>query len=64
MERLERSLKAQWMPITRHMTLVEAKQNIGQYLVGYYNWQRPHQYNGGLPPAEAEGNAKQLSEIS
>lgn len=64
MERLLRSLKSEWVPATGYMTLAEAKHDIGQYLMGYYNWQRPHQYNGGLPPAEAEENPKLLSGIS
>ena len=64
MERLLRSLKSEWVPATGYTSLTDAKQDIGQYLMGYYNWQRPHQYNGGLPPAEAEENPKLLSGIS
>lgn len=45
-------------------TLAEAKRDIGEYLMNYYNWQRPHQYNGGLPPAESEEKPKLLSGIS
>jgi putative transposase len=64
MERLLRSLKSEWVPAMGYTSLAEAKHDIGQYLMGYYNWQRPHQYNGGLPPAEAEENPKLLSGIS
>ncbi|AQA16896.1 hypothetical protein BST95_00335 [Halioglobus japonicus] len=42
----------------------EAKRDIGCYLMDYYNWQRPHQYNGGLSPADAENRPKPLSENS
>lgn len=64
MERLLRSLKSEWVLATGCILLADARQDIGQYLIGYYNWQRPHQYNGGLPPAEAEENPKLLSGIS
>ena len=64
MERLLRSRKIEWVPVTGYTTLVEAKQDIGTYLMGYYNGQRPHQYKGGLPPDEAEENPKLLSGIS
>jgi len=64
MERVLRSLKSEWVPVTGYTSLIEAKRDIGQYLMGYYNWQRPHQYNGGLPPAKAEENPKLLSGIS
>ncbi len=63
-ERLLRSLKSEWVPATGYTSLNEARQDIGDYLMGYYNWLRPHQYNGGLPPAEAENSPKQLSGIS
>ncbi len=63
MERLLRSLKTEWVPSTGYASLDEAKQDICEYLMNYYNWQRPHQYNDGLPPAEAENRLKQLSGI-
>lgn len=63
MERLFRSLKSEWVPSTGYVSLTEAKQDISQYLMGYYNWQRPHQHNDGLPPAVAENRLKQLSGI-
>jgi putative transposase len=64
MERLFRSLKSEWVPATGYMMLAEAKRDIGYYLMDYYNWQRPHQYNVGLPPAKAEEKLKSLSGIS
>jgi hypothetical protein len=42
----------------------EAWRDIGDYLMGYYNWQRPHQYNGSLARAESEKNLKLLSRNS
>lgn len=64
MERLFRSVKTEWVPVLGYLSLAEAKRDIGDYLMRYYNWQRPHQYNGGLPPAEAEEKPKLLSGIS
>lgn len=32
----------------------EAAENIGFYLMDYYNWRVPHQYNKGVPPAITE----------
>lgn len=64
MERLFRSLKTEWIPVIGYASLAEAKQDIGDYLMGYYNWQRPHQYNEGLPPAQADKSPKLLSGIS
>ena len=64
MERVLRSLKSEWIPVTGYTSLAEAKRDIGYYLMSYYNWQRPHQYNGGLSPADAENRPKLLSGIS
>ena len=61
MERVFRSLKSEWVPITGYLSLNAAKRDIGQYLMIYYNWHRPHQYNGGLSPAKAEEKPKTLS---
>jgi putative transposase len=54
MERVFRSLKTQRVPVTGYMSLQQAKLDIGRYLMGYYNYQRPHTFNLGLPPAIAE----------
>lgn len=53
-ERLFRSLKTEWVPTTGYRDLLEAKTDIGRYLLGYYNHRRPHSFNAGLPPAIAE----------
>lgn len=63
MERLFRSYKSEWMPITGYKTAVEAQQDISFYLMERYNWQRPHQYNQGLPPGVAEEKLNLLSGI-
>ncbi|USE35967.1 IS3 family transposase [Endozoicomonas sp. SCSIO W0465] len=63
MERLFRILKTEWVPSTGYMSLAEARKDIGHYLMEYYNYQRPHQYNDGVPPALAEEQTKLLSGI-
>ena len=64
MERLFRSLKSEWIPVTGYLSMSEAMRDISYYLMTYYNWQRPHQHNDGLPPAIAEDRFNLLSEIS
>lgn len=64
MERVFRSLKSEWIPTTGYMTQSEAKRDISFYLMNYYNWRRPHQFNNGMPPAKAEGQPNLLSGIS
>jgi putative transposase len=54
MERLFRSLKTEWIPAKGYRSLVQAQKDIGHYLMGYYNWERPHTANGGIAPAVAE----------
>ena len=54
MERVFRSLKTEWVPATGYISFNHAKLDIGRYLMGYYNYQRPHSFNLGLPPALAE----------
>ena len=54
MERLFRSLKSEWIPTTWYDSLLEAKKDIGKYLMDYYNHRRPHSFNQGLSPAKAE----------
>ncbi|HGM4300769.1 TPA: IS3 family transposase [Pseudomonas aeruginosa] len=61
MERLFRSLKSEWIPSTGYLTAQEAQRDISYYLTHRYNWIRPHQYNGGLPPAVAEEKLNPLS---
>jgi len=42
------------IPVLGYLSKAEAQRDIGDYLMRYYNWERPHQYNNGLPPAVAE----------
>ena len=64
MERLFRSFKAEWLPRLGYSNLSEAMRDVSYYLMDYYNWQRPHQFNGGLSPAKAEDLSKPVSGIS
>jgi len=52
------------VPTMGYRNLPEAKKDIGDYLMGYYNHHRPHSYNGGIAPAVAEEKPKSLSGIS
>lgn len=40
------------------------QKDVSDYLMGYYNQQRPHSFNGGIAPVEAEENLKLLSGMS
>jgi len=64
MERVFRSLKSEWVPEKGYRSKEEATLDISHYLMDYYNWRRPHQYNNGVPPAIAEKQPKIVSEIS
>lgn len=64
MERLFRSLKSEWLPRLGYRGLSEAMRDVSYYLMDYYNWQRPHQFNDGCPPAKAEYLSKPVSGIS
>jgi len=61
MERLFRSLKTEWVPTVGYMTTALAEQDIGRYLMQRYNWTRPHQHNGFVPPAIAEEKLNSVS---
>lgn len=63
-ERVFRSLKSEWIPTTGYLTGQQAQRDIGQYLMGHYNWIRPHQFNDGLAPAKAEEKLKTVSGMS
>jgi putative transposase len=54
MERVFRSLKSEWIPKRGYLSLEEATQDIGYYVMVYYNHYRPHSANAGIPPALAE----------
>ncbi|GGM32136.1 hypothetical protein GCM10009425_48360 [Pseudomonas asuensis] len=64
MERLFRSLKTEWAPSVGYMSVALAQQDIGRYLMQWYDWQQPHQFNVGLPPAVAEEKLNAVSGIS
>ncbi|WP_139835915.1 IS3 family transposase [Pseudomonas sp. R16(2017)] len=64
MERVFRSLKTEWIPSVGYMTAQEAHRDISHYLMHRYNWIRPHQFNDGLPPAQAEEKLNAVSGIS
>lgn len=54
MERVFRSLKTEWIPTVDYVTAQEAHRDISHYLMYRDNWIRPHQFNSGLAPAQAE----------
>lgn len=60
-ERLFRSLKTEWVPEHGYSNIVETKESISRYLLSYYNQQRPHQFNDGLPPMQAEQRLNSVS---
>ena len=64
MERVFRSLKTDWIPTTGYRTAQEAQRDISHFLMHRYNWIRPHQFNCGLAPAQAEKKLKVVSGIS
>ncbi|HUE92278.1 MAG TPA: IS3 family transposase [Pseudomonas sp.] len=64
MERVFRSLKTEWIPTLGYRTAHEAQRDISHFLMHRYNWIRPHQFNGGLAPAQAEKKLNVVSEIS
>ena len=64
MERVFRSLKTEWIPIMGYTTVQQAQRDISYFLMHRYNWIRPHQFNGGLSPAQAEKKLNVVSGIS
>lgn len=60
MERVFRSLKSEWIPATGYDSEAEAKRDVSNFLMNYYNWERPHQFNKGISPAKAEELAKKV----
>lgn len=47
MERFLRSLETEWVPTEGYAGRDEARQQINDYILNYYNSVRPHHYNGG-----------------
>ncbi|WP_089360907.1 IS3 family transposase [Pseudomonas segetis] len=64
MERVFRSLKTEWIPSVGYMSVQQAQRDISHYLMHRYNWIRPHLFNGGLAPAQAEQKLNVVSGIS
>lgn len=56
-----RNLKTEWVPSVGYMSLQQAQRDISYYLMHHYNWIRPQQFNGGLPPAIAEKNLNSVA---
>lgn len=54
MERFFRSLKSEWIPQSGYHSFAQAKQEIMDYIIGYYSQVRPHRHNDGLAPNAAE----------
>lgn len=64
MERLFRSLKTEWMPRYGYRSLQETRQDVGEYLMGYYNRERVHSYNGYITPEMQENQWQPPNEVS
>jgi putative transposase len=64
MERVFRSLKTEWIPSVGYMSVQQAQKDISHYLMHRYNWIRPHTFNGGLTPAQAEKKLNVVSGVS
>ena len=64
MERVFRSLKTELIPAVGYRTALEAQRDISHFLRRSYNWIRPHQFNDGLVPAQAEEKLSAVSGIS
>ena len=45
-------------------SLAAARKDTSSYLMGYYNQERPHAFNGGIAPVVAEEKLKTVSGIS
>lgn len=54
MERLFRSLKTEWVPRHGYGSLPETSQDVGEYLMSYYNRERVHSYNLYVTPEMQE----------
>ncbi|WP_439153515.1 integrase core domain-containing protein [Xenorhabdus santafensis] len=58
MERVFRSLKSEWLQPEGYLDIHEAIRDNTQYLGGYYNYIRPHNFNGALLPLNTKNNGK------
>ncbi len=57
MERFFGSLRSEWIPAGGYRSFQETQTDILPYLTHYYNRERPHSFNGYLPPASVEAMA-------
>ncbi|WP_230578418.1 IS3 family transposase [Xenorhabdus bovienii] len=64
MERIFRSLKSEWVPPEGYQDMHDAMRDITQYLGGYYNYIRPHCFNGGISPVEYEKQWEEAKRVS
>ncbi len=64
MERLFRSLKTEWMPRHGYSSLQETSQDVGEYLMGYYNQERVHSYNNYVTPERQESRWQPSKPVS
>ncbi|HHR6143628.1 TPA: integrase core domain-containing protein [Providencia alcalifaciens] len=60
-ERLFRSLKNEWVPVSGYRNFGEASHAITDYIVGYYRNRRPHSYNCGLSPNASKRRCRKNS---
>ena len=60
MERVFGSLKSEWISATGYDSEAEAKRDESNFLMNYYNWESPHQFNEGISPAKAEELVKKV----
>mgnify|MGYP001499973078 CR=1 FL=1 len=51
---LIRSIKDKELILKNELSFIEAENSFVNYIIGYYNKVRPHNYNGGLTPNESE----------
>ena len=51
-ERYFNTLKAELINLRSFETEAKLYEEVTAYAYGWYNNQRPHSYNGGLPPAK------------
>ena len=54
MERFFGSIKSEWIPKLGYENLADAVDDVHGYIHDYYNVDRPHTHNEGLPPTKAE----------
>ena len=58
MEPFFRSFKTEWMPKLGYLDMKTAGLSINNYINGYYNLYRPHQFNGEILPVTETENLK------